>query len=105
VVWSCKKGNGGSSVKITWRNGSVAGKIGSGMTTWKDIVKVDLELLGVDENLALDRTRLKKTIASSTPTWQKNMNFKRKWWWWMRVKDKMKQGSLVDTRDISPEIA
>jgi len=33
------------------------GKVGRPRTTWKDIVKRNLELLGVDENMALDRRR------------------------------------------------
>jgi len=50
----------------------VSGKSYSGLPrktkkTWKDIVKIDLELLGVDENVALDR-RWRKINASPTPT-------------------------------------
>jgi len=35
--------------------------------TWKDIVKRDLELLGVDECVALDQERWRKIITSPTP--------------------------------------
>jgi len=34
--------------------------------TWKDIVKRDLELIEVDESVALDRGRWSKIIASPT---------------------------------------
>jgi len=48
----------------------VSGKrnVGRPWKTWKDIVKRDLELIGVDESVALDRGRWRKIIASPTPT-------------------------------------
>jgi len=70
MVWSCENGNGGRSVEISGRNGSIGEKesIGRPRNTWKDIVKSDLELIGVDENVALDRGRWRKIIAGPTPT-------------------------------------
>jgi len=41
------------------------GKYGKTMETWKDIVKRDLELIGVNE--ALDRRKWGKIIASPIP--------------------------------------
>jgi len=43
-------------------------KVGKPRKTWKDIVKRDLELIGVDESGALDRGRWRKIIVSPTPT-------------------------------------
>jgi len=59
MVWSCKKGNGGRSVEISGRNGSIGekGSIGRPRKTWKDIVKRDLELIGVKESVTLDPGR------------------------------------------------
>jgi len=43
-------------------------KVGRSRKTWKDIVKRDLELIGVDEHVSLNRGRWRKLIASPTPT-------------------------------------
>jgi len=44
-------------------------KLGKPRKTWKDkIVKRDLELIGVDDNVALDRRRWRKIIAHPTST-------------------------------------
>jgi len=67
MVWSCEKGNGVRRVEIGGRNGCFGGK-GNLRKTWKDIVKRDLELLVVDENVALDRRRWRKILARLTPT-------------------------------------
>jgi len=42
------------------------------------IVKRDLELIGVDENVELDQRRWRKIIASPTPTKRENVDFERK---------------------------
>jgi len=53
-------------------------KVGWPRKTWKDKVKKDLKLIGVDENVKLDRRRWRKIIASLTPTkgktWISNEN-------------------------------
>jgi len=41
-------------------------KVGRPRKTWKDIMKRDLELLEVDENVALDQRR-RKIIANLNP--------------------------------------
>jgi len=91
MVWSCEKGKGGWSVEISGRNGrlqwfghvrrekevgvlrlveemDVSGKrkVGKPRKTRKDIVKRDLELLGVEENVALDQRRWRKSDANFT---------------------------------------
>jgi len=43
------------------------GEVGRPRKTWKDLVKRDLELIGVDESVALNRGRWRKIIASPTP--------------------------------------
>jgi len=50
-------------------------KVGRPRKTWKDIVKRDLELLGVDESVALEKGRWRKIITSPTPTSRENMDF------------------------------
>jgi len=52
-------------------------KVGRPWKTWKDIVKRDLELIGVKECVALDQGRWRKIIASPTVTERENMDFKR----------------------------
>jgi len=79
MVWSFKKGNGGRSVEISGRNGSIRkGEVGRPRKTWKYIVKRDLELLGVEESVALDRGRWRKIIACVIPAYRENMDFKQK---------------------------
>jgi len=69
MVWLCENGNGGMSVEISERNGNIRKrKVGRPGKTWKDIVKRDLELIGVDESMLLDRGRWRKISASPTPT-------------------------------------
>jgi len=60
----------GGVLEMSGRNGSVGGKKKAGRPrkTWKDIMKRDLKLLGVDENVALDRRKWRKIITSLTPT-------------------------------------
>jgi len=41
-------------------------KVGRPTKTWKDIVKRDLELIGVDESVALDRGRWRKRSPTLT---------------------------------------
>ena len=53
-------------------------KVGRPRKTWRDTVKQDLEILRVDENMALDRSRWRKIIASPTPINRENMDYKRK---------------------------
>jgi len=56
MVWSCEKGNRGRSVEISGRNESIGEKeIGRPRKARKDIVKRDLELIGMAESVALDR--------------------------------------------------
>jgi len=43
-------------------------KVGRPRKNWKDIVKRDLELTGVDESVAFDQRRWRKIITSPTPT-------------------------------------
>jgi len=42
-------------------------KVGRPRKAWKDIVKRDLELIGAEESVALDRGRWRKIIAGPTP--------------------------------------
>jgi len=44
--------------------------------TWKDIVKRDLELIGVEESEALDRGRWRKIIAGPTANYRENYGLK-----------------------------
>jgi len=58
LQWSCEKGSGGRSVEISGRNGSVGEKESrKTKENWKYIVKRELELIGVDERVALDGGR------------------------------------------------
>ena len=43
-------------------------KAGRPRKTWKDTVQRDLKILGVDENMVLDRRSWRRIIASPTPT-------------------------------------
>jgi len=43
-------------------------KVGRPRKTWKVTVRRDLEVFGVDENMAFDRRRWRKVITSPTPT-------------------------------------
>jgi len=66
MVWSCEKGNGGRSVEISGRNGSIGIKESrKTKENLEDIVKRDLELIVVEESVALDRGRLRKIIADN----------------------------------------
>jgi len=53
-------------------------EVGRPRKTWKDIVKRDLEVIGVDESVALDRRRWRRIITSRIRTLRENMEFKRK---------------------------
>jgi len=44
------------------------GKVGRSRKTWKVTVKRDLEVFGVDENMAFDQRSWRQIIASPTPT-------------------------------------
>jgi len=55
MVWSCEKGNGGRSVEISARNGSIGEK--ENRKTKENLERYserDLELIGVEESVALD---------------------------------------------------
>jgi len=52
-------------------------EVGRPRTTFKDIVKRDLELIGVEQSVALNRGRWRKFIASLTPDRRDNVDFKR----------------------------
>jgi len=68
MVWSYEKGKGGRSFEISGRNGSIREKESRKIKeNWTDIVKNDMELIGVEESVALDRGKWRKIIEGPTP--------------------------------------
>jgi len=69
MVWSGKNGNGERSVEITGINGSIREKESrKPKENLEDLVKRDLDLIGVDESMALDQGIWRKIKASPTHT-------------------------------------
>ena len=72
MFWSCEEGG----VLRVVDKMEVQGKrkVGRLKKAWNDIVQQDLKILGVDENMALDRKRWRKITASLTPINRENMD-------------------------------
>jgi len=59
--------DGGVLVLVKEMEVSGKRKVGRPRKTWKDIAMRDIQLIGADDSVALDRGRWRKIIASLTP--------------------------------------